>query len=1184
MSDVSRVEEVFLAAIDQPDPDQRAKYLDGACGDDADLRRRVETLLAAQPHADGFLEPVDPGKTHDYVQPETQAIGTMIANRYSLVEVIGEGGMGTVWRAKQTEPVKRYVALKLIKPGMDSKQVLARFEAERQALAMMDHPNIARILDGGIHDNRPFFVMELVKGTPITEFCDARKLTPQQRLELFLPVCQAIQHAHQKGIIHRDIKPSNVLIALYDDQPVPKVIDFGVAKATGGALTQQTIDTGFGGVVGTPQYMSPEQATFNNLDIDTRSDVYSLGTLLYELLAGSPPFSRPELEKRGLLEILRVVREEEPPRPSTKLSTADAKASISANRGSEPAKLTALMKNELDWIVMKALEKDRARRYETANGFAADVSRYLSGEAVQAHPPSTAYRVKKFVRRNKVQVIAASLVFFAILAGMAGTTLALVEAKKQEKIARDETTAKEQARIEERQQRELAEAQQKRAEEAEDETLRYFSAATDDAVRQLLGSRPTLGPNEKVFIELTLKRWQVLSERKGDGERGMAIRASGHFEVAGLWSWLGNTDEATSNYQSALDIYKTLAESNPADTGYRSSLAKSLVNRGSLFLDKGKVDNAKMSFDAAIKILKMLVEQNPVGADYFKEDLAKAYSYLSHAFRSLGKPEDALIAAKEALDIKKELADEYPHALFIYDETTEGLRLDLRFQADLASGHLSFANLLSDLGKQAEAEVQYRKALALFETLSADRPDVPEYRRPAIPEYRSDLATSHCNLGTLLKDLGKQTEAEEQHRKALAIREKLAADFPVVPDYRSSLADSHNHLGSLLAGLGKRAEAEESYCKAMALEEKLAADFPAVPNYKVSLGGSYCNYGIFLRDSGKPAESLEWFGKAIEALTSLHKKQPEDATAREFLRNSHFGQAMAYDALGKRAEAEEQYKKVLALEEKLAADFPALPGYRSSLANSHNDFGGLLVGMGNLVEAEEQFRKAMAIQEKLVADFPAVPDYRVNLGGNYCNFGILIKTGGKPADALAWFDKAIKILLPVHEAEPRAVTAREFLRNTHASRARAYDALGKLAEAVKDWDKAVELSPKEEQPIYCASRATSRLKAGQVAEAVAEVVELAKSDTWKSGQWYNFACIYAVASGKVADKKHEYADRAMQLLAKTVKAGYKDAAHMQKDPDLDPLREREDFKKLLAELEKQNPPMKELLPLPKEKK
>jgi serine/threonine protein kinase len=428
--------DLFAAAIALADPGERAVLLDQHCAGQPDRRQRLEQLLEA--HFRPTLDQPQPVHTRAYGDPEAapagqpsggEAAGTVIAGKYTLDEAIGEGGMGSVWRAKQSEPVKRFVAIKLIKAGMDSKQVLARFEAERQALALMDHPNIAKVLDGGMHEQRPFVVMELVKGVPITDYCDRRKLPPKERLELFVPVCQAIQHAHQKGIIHRDIKPSNVLIALYDDRPVVKVIEFGVAKATGGALTEQTIDTCFSGVVGTPQYMSPEQATFNNLDIDTRSDVYALGVLLYELLAGSPPFAPKELEKKGLLEMLRVVREEEPPRPSAKLSTADALPTLSANRGTEAKTLTGLLRNDLDWIVMKALEKDRTRRYETANGFAADVSRYLAGEAVQAHPPSTAYRLRKFVRRHKGQVIAASLVLFVLLAGMVGTAWQAVRAE-----------------------------------------------------------------------------------------------------------------------------------------------------------------------------------------------------------------------------------------------------------------------------------------------------------------------------------------------------------------------------------------------------------------------------------------------------------------------------------------------------------------------------------------------------------------------------------------------------------------------------------------------------------------------------------------------------------------------------------------------------------------------------------
>ena len=349
--------------------------------------------------------------------------------------------MGTVWMAQQTEPVKRLVAVKLIKAGMDSKQVIARFEAERQALALMDHPNIARVLDAGTTDaGRPYFVMDLVKGVPITRYCDEHHLTPRQRLELFIPVCQAVQHAHQKGIIHRDLKPSNVLVALYDGKPVPKVIDFGVAKAAGQQLTDKTLVTGFGAIVGTLEYMSPEQAEINQLDIDTRSDIYSLGVLLYELLAGSPPFSRKELEKAGMLEMLRVIREQEPSKPSTKLSTADGLPTLAANRGTEPAKLTKLVRGELDWIVMKALEKDRNRRYETANGFAMDVQRYLADEPVQACPPSAGYRLRKFARRNRRALVTASVVGLAVVltaAAMAVSTVLTARANQDLQQALD---------------------------------------------------------------------------------------------------------------------------------------------------------------------------------------------------------------------------------------------------------------------------------------------------------------------------------------------------------------------------------------------------------------------------------------------------------------------------------------------------------------------------------------------------------------------------------------------------------------------------------------------------------------------------------------------------------------------------------------------------------------------------
>ena len=339
----------------------------------------------------------------------TEVPGTVIGP-YKLLEQIGEGGFGVVFMAEQQRPVRRRVALKVIKPGMDTRQVIARFEAERQALALMDHPNIARVLDAGATESgRPYFVMELVRGIPLSEFCDQNRLTVGERLELFITVCHAVQHAHQKGIIHRDIKPNNVLVTLHDGTPVAKVIDFGVAKATGQQLTEKTLFTSFAQMIGTPLYMSPEQAEMSGLDVDTRSDIYSLGVMLYELLTGTTPFDQERMRTAGYDEVRRIIREEEPAKPSARISTLNrAATTVSANRKSDPSRLSQLFRGELDWIVMKALEKDRNRRYETAAAFAADVQRYLDDEAVEACPPSARYRFRKFARRNKAAFLTGS--------------------------------------------------------------------------------------------------------------------------------------------------------------------------------------------------------------------------------------------------------------------------------------------------------------------------------------------------------------------------------------------------------------------------------------------------------------------------------------------------------------------------------------------------------------------------------------------------------------------------------------------------------------------------------------------------------------------------------------------------------------------------------------------------------
>ncbi|PAY16774.1 hypothetical protein CKO51_24855 [Rhodopirellula sp. SM50] len=431
--DPQQVQTIFGEAVQKPEP-ERAEFLERACGGDSDLRRRVEALIEAHEHSGSFLDspPKDLAGTNPTIAHSMPEQAGSLIGPFKLLQQIGEGGMGSVYMAEQIEPVERRVALKIIKPGMDTKAVIARFEAERQALAMMDHPGIAKVLDvGTTNSGRPYFVMELVRGVPITQYCDEHHLTPRQRLELFLPVCHAVQHAHQKGIIHRDIKPSNVLVAEYDDKPVPKIIDFGLAKAMEKRLTTKTMFTEFGQVVGTPDYMSPEQAKLNQMDIDTRSDIYSLGVLLYELLSGNTPFDRQRMRSAAFDELLRIIREEEPPKPSQRLSTVDTLPSIAANRHITPAELTRQLSGELDWIVMKTLEKDRSRRYDTANGLANDVQRYLNDEPVLACPPSAAYRFRKFTRRHRRVALTAGLLVGTLLIGLLTSGWQALRASRQ---------------------------------------------------------------------------------------------------------------------------------------------------------------------------------------------------------------------------------------------------------------------------------------------------------------------------------------------------------------------------------------------------------------------------------------------------------------------------------------------------------------------------------------------------------------------------------------------------------------------------------------------------------------------------------------------------------------------------------------------------------------------------------
>jgi serine/threonine protein kinase/Tfp pilus assembly protein PilF len=617
-----QVDDIFDEALRRVPGKEREQYLNEACDNDAELRQRVARLLRAVAEAGSFLESPaqDPSPTID--QPIAERPGTQIGP-YKLLQQIGEGGMGVVYMADQLEPVKRRVALKIIKPGMDTRQVIARFEAERQALSLMDHPNIAKVLDAGTTESgRPYFVMELVKGQPITQYCDEHHLTPRQRLELLLPVCQAIQHAHQKGIIHRDIKPTNILIAEYDQKAVPKVIDFGVAKATSQTLTEMTMFTEYGQIVGTLEYMSPEQAKVNQLDIDTRSDIYSLGVLLYELLTGSTPFDRERLRSAGWDEMLRIIREEEPPKPSTKLSSSQTLPSVAANRSMEPARLGRALRGELDWIVMKALEKDRSRRYETATGLANDIQRYLNDEPVAACPPSAAYRFQKFSRRHQRVLISTTFVFAALTVGLVAALwqsyLATQEASKRRsaeeslRLANDERLRADEllafARKELNSSR-VAEAEAKRAkqaaalqaEQAEDESLQarksmQLASEMERRARQTLEEIAAVetNPNEATsqFVRALVFR------RLGKNEEALDIlRRLVEIEPdeARFHHALGTLSIEKSAYPEAVAAFRQAVALQPQNAAYQYALGNALARNG-------EYREAASCYEAAIQI------------------------------------------------------------------------------------------------------------------------------------------------------------------------------------------------------------------------------------------------------------------------------------------------------------------------------------------------------------------------------------------------------------------------------------------------------------------------------------------------------------------------------------------------------------------------------------------------------
>ena len=595
--------DIFLAASRLSNSAERARFLDDVCQSNLDLRKRIEHMLAADESA--TTSPLDrmgamlhhpemDARTRSNQAPLVDAENHPLIGRYKLLEQIGEGGMGVVYVALQQKPIRRTVALKIIKPGMDSRQVVARFEAERQALAMMNHPHIAKVLDAGSTDSgSPYFVMELVKGIPITEFCDRHQVDVRQRLELFIKVCDAVQHAHLKGVIHRDLKPSNILVELENVKAVPKIIDFGVAKATQQTLTERTLHTGFSQMIGTPLYMSPEQAQLNSLDVDTRSDIYSLGVLLYELLTGSTPFDRDTLKEAGFDEMRRIIREVDPPRPSHRITTLAAAqlSTVSSQRQIDPRKLSSTMRGELDWIVMKALEKDRTRRYESASSLAADVQRFLDGDAVLACPPTRVYRMVKFARRYRVWISTAALIAIVLTVGLVTTAWQAFRASRAEQASNQS---------EEFATQQLARALQSEKEAKQQAARANLEAAIAIAVNEFIANDligkadPSHEPDRNILLRVVVDRAAATIAQRFQGQP---------LVEAAVRRTLGETFESLGEYHQAEEQLSQVLAICSREFGDRHSDSLTAKHKLATVISKqGRALEAQKLFDAVLEI------------------------------------------------------------------------------------------------------------------------------------------------------------------------------------------------------------------------------------------------------------------------------------------------------------------------------------------------------------------------------------------------------------------------------------------------------------------------------------------------------------------------------------------------------------------------------------------------------
>jgi serine/threonine protein kinase len=999
--------DLFAAAIAITDPAERGALVERECEGRPELRTRVNQLLDAHFKSQPLLDQLAPGRaghrgaaTADFMAVEVE--GAVVAGKYKLLQQIGEGGMGSVWMADQTEPVKRKVAIKLIRVERgQSKTVLARFEAERQAIALMDHPHIAKLLDAGTTEaGSPYFVMELVKGVPLTEYCDTHKLSIPDRLTLFTQICLAVQHAHQKGIIHRDLKPSNLLVESHDGKPVPKVIDFGLAKATTGLqLSDRTLFTAFGSVMGTPQYMAPEQANFNAIDVDTRADIYALGVVLYELLTGTTPLTRDTIKQAQLDEMLKLIREQEAPTPSSRLSSTDSMPSVAANRRTEPAKLGRFVKGELDWIVLKALAKERDRRYETASVFAKDIERFLDHEPVTAGPPTAAYRLRKFVRRNRPQVMAASLVLLALVAGVIGTTVGLVRAKRAaeaERSARNDVE-KQKIRAEageelagerlvqveaEKQKAEHAAAQEKAANEQTQRRLGQIEKGVELFAGMLEGIDPrSEGKDGKPLYDQLRER----AEKAADQLQAEAV--ADPLAEARLQAILGNTLRELGSFVKAIAVLEKARATRERELGAdHPDTLTTLAKLALAYQEAGRTADAiALGEQVRDEFVKKL------GADH--PDTLATLNNLALAYRAAGRTADAMALFEQVRDAQaKKLGAEHPSSLATLNNLAEAYeaagrtadaialleRVRDAFVKKLGADHPSTLITLHNLALAYKTADRLPEAIAVYEQvrdaqakqLGADHPSTlatlsnlaaayqaAGQRTDAIALFEhvrdahvKKLGADHPDTLTTLNNLAAVYQTAGRTAEAIALLEqvrnaqvkKLGADHPSTLTTLNNLARAYQDASRLPEAIALFEQVRDGVVK------NLGADHP---NTLTTLN----NLAVAYKAAGRTADAIALYEQAAAA---IEKRKFQHEHARRIIPNT----ITAYEAAGQLDKAEGWQRKWLAhVKEKTGAESPTYAGALVSL-------GLLLLKQAKWADAEPLLRECLTLREKAQPD------------------------------------------------------------------------------------------------------------------------------------------------------------------------------------------------------------------------